>query len=962
MQFKPLDRVNGLPVALFFILCFVFGLFSLYLEDQEQRRLAAKAAIVAQQVANTIEVFSADRQRALNDLMITWPEYHPNPTDWFNAHAVTMQHVLPGFDDIVWADENQQIQWNIKSADRDALLHRQLMDFGLALQNGEQLGFANALIQNSRGHYLAIVGRAINPYDASYGFVAASFDLQMTLSAMVGELIGSDFSLTLSDGKHQLMANGTLNSHEPVVEQAIEFAGREWLLKLQGNRGGFEIGRIVMAIGVLMSLIISIFLRRQLRSAFKLTQSQQRYKAASESSLDAILVLQAITRQHLVVDFKLAESNRVAQKMFATGTEYLKSKLLSEQLAELNHSALLPICIEVCRSGQAYEQYLETNSDLISAQWIKIQVVKAGNGIAITVRDITARRLSQQALKESEEKFRRLVDGLNGHFVYSHDLSGRISYVSSSVQDILGYSPEHFKLNYRHCVKRQPENAAQIRQQLLAGERPEPYVVEYFTKAGEIRQIEYRDSPVFDEQHKLIAVEGIGRDVTADLALQQQVYYQANHDQLTGLYNRYAFDRMLNERLSVIRTQGSVSTLCYIDMDQFKLVNDSCGHQAGDELLRQVANLLGTSLKSGDILARVGGDEFCLVYADLQVSQVLEKLAVMLDAIRSFRFVWEDKVFHIGASIGVAEINAKTLNSAELIKAADHACYSAKNLGRNRYHVFDESDQQLNYQQSELEWVNEIQKALLEDRFELFYQNIEPLNQPAKGRHYEILLRMLSPKGEYLNPGIFIPVAERYGLMNKLDEWVFTRTISALEAHPEHLEALDKCAINLSGMTLGNEEFLDKIIRRLRHSTVPPEKICFEITETAAVTNLAAAGRFIDALRELGCRFALDDFGAGMSSFTYLKNMAVDYVKIDGSFVRNMCRDRSDYATVKAIHEIASSMGKLTVAEFVSDQETRIALTKLGISFAQGFALGKPAPLQNLLNAQKVIIRHLTAV
>src|SRR5690606_11006264 len=211
-------------------------------------------------------------------------------------------------------------------------------------------------------------------------------------------------------------------------------------------------------------------------------------------------------------------------------------------------------------------------------------------------------------------------------------------------------------------------------------------------------------------------------------------------------------------------------------------------------------------------------------------------------------------------------------------------------------------------QQSELEWVNEIQKAPLEDSFELFYQNIEPLNQPAKGRHYEILLRMLSPKGEYLNPRIFIPVAERYGLMNKLDEWVFTRTISALEAHPEHLEALDKCAINLSGMTLGNEEFLDKIIRRLRHSTVPPEKICFEITETAAVTNLAAAGRFIDALRELGCRFALDDFGAGMSSFTYLKNMAVEYVKIDGSFVRNMCRDRSDYATVKAIHEIASSM------------------------------------------------------
>ncbi|GAA0361816.1 hypothetical protein GCM10009092_27730 [Bowmanella denitrificans] len=950
MRFKPLDRVNGLPFALFLILCLIFSLFSLYLENQEQRRLAAKAKVVAQQVANSIEVFSADRQRALKDLMITWPENHPNPTDWFNAHAVTMQHVLPGFDDIVWADEQQLVQWNIKGADRSRLLYRPLSDLGLELGKTPVVDFVNALIRNDKGRYVAVVGRAINPYDPSYGFVAASFDLEATLAVMVGELIGSDFSLTLQDGEHRLMANGVLHQSEPIIEQQLQFAGRQWLLKLQGNRGGFEIGRIVMAIGVLMSLVISIFLRRQLRSAFKLNQSQERYKAASESSLDAILVLQAVQDAHKdIIDFELVESNQVARKIFVTDSPYLVQSTLSQQLQALGHAELLPLCIQVCLTGKAHEQYLETSSDLILAQWIKIQIVKAGNGIAVTIRDITARRLNQQALKESEEKFRRLVDGLNGHFVYSHDLAGRINYVSSSVQDILGYSPEYFKLNYRHCVKRNPGNIEQIREQLHSGQRPDPYVVEYFNKNGEIRHIEYRDSPVFDHEHKLIAIEGIGRDVTADLALQQQVYYQANHDQLTGLYNRYAFDRLLKERLALVREQKSVSTLCYIDMDQFKLVNDSCGHQAGDELLRQVANLLATSLKSADILARVGGDEFCLVYADCAVKEVLDKLGKMLNAIRGFRFVWEDKVFHIGASIGVAEITAGTISSTELIKAADHACYSAKNLGRNRYHVFDESDQQLNYQQSELEWVNEIQKALLGDRFELFYQVIEPLNQPACGRHYEILVRMLSEQGEYLNPGIFIPVAERYGLMNKLDEWVFNQTINALEQHPAHLDVLDKCAINLSGMTLGNDEFLDKIVLRLKHSSVPPEKICFEITETAAVTNLAAASRFIDVLRDLGCRFALDDFGAGMSSFTYLKNMAVDYVKIDGSFVRNMCRDRSDYATVKAIHEIATSMGKLTVAEFVSDQETRQALAGLGIGYGQGFALGKPAPLHSLL-------------
>ncbi|GAB3018715.1 putative bifunctional diguanylate cyclase/phosphodiesterase [Bowmanella dokdonensis] len=959
MLFKPFDRVNALPLALFAVLCLIFSLVSLYLENQEQRRLASKARVVAQQVTNSIEVFSADRLRALEDLMITWPEYHPNHTDWFNSHAVTMHHVLPGFDDILWADENKLVQWNIKGQARSALLHQSLSDLGLHLERYDQVDFVSSLQGKEQGYY-AWVARAINPYDDSYGYVAASFDIQATLSVMVGELIGPDFNFLMLDGEKPMMINGKLVDDEPVIEQKVSFAGRQWTLELQGNRGSLQIGRIVFGLGMLMSLMISIILQRQLRSAFKLSQSQERYQAASESSLDAILVLQA---EHCdkgqVVDFRLLESNRMARRIFVHQDGCLQHKSLGEQLAALGHPELLQACIRVCETGAAYEQYLATPSELIRAQWIKIQVVRAGSGIAITVRDITARRQSEQALRESEEKFRRLVDGLNGHFIYSHDLAGNVSFVSHSVQDILGYSPAYFRQNYRRCVKRAPEDMEKIRRQLLQGKRPPPYVVEYYTREGQTKQIEYRDSPVFDTQRNLIAIEGIGRDVTADLALQQQVYHQANHDQLTGLYNRYAFDRLLKEQLARAREQGKPSVLCYIDMDQFKLVNDSCGHQAGDELLRQVANLLSGNLQSADILARVGGDEFCLVFADTQVSEVLPKLNDMLNAIRSFRFIWQDKVFHIGASIGVAEINARTLSSTELIKAADHACYSAKNLGRNRYHVFDATDQQLNYQQNELEWVNDIQKALLEDRFELFYQTIEPLNQPGEGLHYEILVRMLGKEGEYLNPGVFIPVAERYGLMSKLDEWVFNHTIGALEAHPEHLDRLGKCAINLSGVTLGSEEFLDKIVLRLRHSMVPPEKICFEVTETAAVTNLASASRFINTLRELGCRFALDDFGAGMCSFTYLKNMAVDYVKIDGSFVRNMCRDRCDYATVKAIHEIASSMGKLTVAEFVSDLETRQALLELGIGYGQGFALGKPAPLQVLLGNTPSLVQKL---
>ncbi|WP_088329839.1 EAL domain-containing protein [Lacimicrobium sp. SS2-24] len=953
MLFSALGRVKALPLILFIFLVSLFVLVSLYLETQERQRMASKARVVAQQVSNSIEVFSADRLRALEDLMITWPENYPNVTDWFHARAQTTRHVLPGFDDILWLDDNLNIAWSSKYQGADAPTQRALPALTKVRQEAPSPRvFSSYLYHASDDSYYALILRPINPYDLEHGYIMASFDIEATLAVMIGELVGSDFNFQLFDGEQLLMVNGELKSSETLISQPLSFAGREWLLRLQSNRGTLHIGYVVLGIGLFMSLIISIFIQRQLRSALKLNQSQQRYKAASEASLDAILIFNAVHRNGHISDFKLAEANHMAHSIFVTDGQVLKGRLLSKLLLELQAHPLLKVCKRVCVSGRAYEQYLASHSDLVRAQWLKIQIVKAGDGIAVTVRDITARRRSEQALKDSEEKFRRLVEGLNGHFIYSHDPDGNVSFVSHSVEDILGYSAEYFRRHYRQCVKQPPDNEKQIRHQLANGQRPAPYVVDYYTANGEVRQIEYRDSPVFDQQGQLIAIEGIGRDVTADLALQQQVQYQANHDQLTGLYNRYAFDRQLNNILRKVKQGRTQATLCYIDMDQFKLVNDSCGHQAGDELLRQVANLLSGHIDDHDVLARVGGDEFCLVFSRLSVADVKPRLVEMLQAIRSFRFSWDEKLFHIGASIGVVEISAEMANSVELIKAADHACYSAKNMGRNRYHVFDASDQQLNYQQNELEWVHAIQEALQHDRFVLYCQPIVPFNQAPEGCHYEILLRMQDEQGEMLNPGIFIPIAERYGLMNKIDEWVFAHTIALLAAHPAHLDVLGKCAINLSGMTLGNDEFLDNIVNQLRYTDIPPEKICFEITETAAVTNLGSASRFIDTLRDMGCRFALDDFGAGMSSFTYLKNMAVDYVKIDGSFVRNMCRDRSDYATVKAIHEIASSMGKQTIAEFVSDKESCRALTALGIDYGQGFALGKPVPLTTVLTAE----------
>lgn len=928
------------------LLLSVFAVISIYLDRQQQSTRLTKARVVAQQVANSLEVFSADRERALLDLLVTWPAFDPNPVDWFNAHASTMRAVLPGFDNILWADENQLIQWSISESNREQLRHQALASIGLQIDPNRET-FSSHIKQQPDGHHYTYIGRSISPQEHKFGYVVASFDVHTTLLVMVGELSVPEFSFKITDGNRVLIQSGEIIEDDPLIKQPISFAKREWVMQLQSTHTGVTIGTIIFSVGASMSSLLCLILFRALRSAFRHSLTQIRYQAASESSLDAILIFQWV--KNSLSEFNLVEANKVAQSIFAQPSEQLIQLNLKQVAALIGSPELNDRIVNVFESGQAYERYLQVDSKVISPEWIKVQAVKADTGIALTVRDVTSRFIAEQKLRRSEEKFRRLIDGLNGHFIYAQNADGVIEFVSSSVRDILGYEPEYFRVNYHRLICKSADNLADIKQQLRQGQRPEAYQIEIYSKIGEVKVIECRESPLLSDAGEFRGIEGIGRDVTQDIALQKQVHYQANHDQLTGLYNRFAFDRQLKLLLQRLRQQGGYSTLCFIDMDQFKLVNDSCGHPAGDELLRQVSKILSAGLGTEDILARVGGDEFCLVYGDCRIEQATSKLDKLLAAIGEYRFIWDDKFFYIGASIGVVEISTGSVSAQELIKAADDGCYQAKKQGKNRYFIYQDGDQDVSYKQSELELVNRIQQAIEKDNLELFQQPIVPLNRPADGLHYEILLRMPDGAGGYLSPALFIPVAERYGLMNKIDTWVVEQTLSLLEAHPRHVDNLSKCAINLSGLTLGDENMLSRIVQRLTLSSIPPEKICFEITETTAVINLATATDFIDSLRSIGAKFALDDFGAGMSSFTYLKNMAVDYVKIDGSFVRNMCRDKIDYASVKAIHEIASSMGKLTVAEFVSDNEIKQALTELGVSYGQGFGLGKPAPLLQLL-------------
>ncbi len=435
------------------------------------------------------------------------------------------------------------------------------------------------------------------------------------------------------------------------------------------------------------------------------------------------------------------------------------------------------------------------------------------------------------------------------------------------------------------------------------------------------------------------------RDVSNEQKLQKQIRYQADHDQLTGLLNRYAFGRALD----AVMNSRQTCYLCYIDMDHFKLINDSCGHLAGDDLLRKTAGLLAAHLAAGDTLARVGGDEFCLLLVERDLAAVKTLLDRLLVAISQFRFQWQEQVFVIGASIGVVAVTEQFSDATSLIRAADSGCYLAKNASRNSYFVVEEQEVAVNHLVQERNYVAMVRKALLTDSFELYAQPIVPITAKM-GSHIEILLRLRDEKGQMISPSVFIPLAERQGIMCDIDVWVVGQVLTILEQQLSQLQNLSAVALNISGISLSDHKFMKKIKKLIKASSVPAELICFEITETAAVSNMAQAQLFIQELRLLGCHFALDDFGVGMSSFGYLRNMAVDFVKIDGSFVKGMANNSADAVMVKAITDIAHSLQKQVIAEFVEDEATLALLAEFGVEYAQGYGIAKPQPLQHALN------------
>jgi len=457
-------------------------------------------------------------------------------------------------------------------------------------------------------------------------------------------------------------------------------------------------------------------------------------------------------------------------------------------------------------------------------------------------------------------------------------------------------------------------------------------------------------SPIRDSHGEVIGIVFVLRDITQERAFSTQLHYQATHDALTGLANRREFERRLQHAIDDRQRVGTNHALLYVDLDQFKVVNDTCGHAAGDQLLCQVSSAVKQRLRSGDMLARLGGDEFGILLARCAATDAMSLAELIRQRISEQRFPWKDKVFAINASIGVLCLTDHQATVDDAMSAADQACYLAKDNGRNRVQLYRPDDQEMRARHGEMQWVERINAALELDRFVLFAQEIRPLarwNSDPAGQppHLEILVRMLDANGALVSPMAFIPAAERYGLMPRIDRWVIAAACKTLAECRIRFGEIPTCMINLSGGSITDPGIVDFVRARLSQYSLPGHRVGFEMTETAAIGNLSRAAELMGQLKELGCPLSLDDFGSGMSSFGYLRNLPVEYLKIDGEFVKDMATDNIDYAVVEAIFHIGKVMGIKTVAESVENAETLSALKQIGVDFAQGYHLARPMPM-----------------
>ncbi len=695
--------------------------------------------------------------------------------------------------------------------------------------------------------------------------------------------------------------------------------------------------------------------------AFDITSQKHAEQALRESEEKYRLLVEHQTDLVVKVDLEgrfLFVSHSYCEIFGKTENELLGKSfmpLVHEDEQELTAKALETLH---CPPYQCYvEQRALTKDGWRWFAWADKAVLDE-NGQVVSIvgvgRDISDRKTAEEALAQERERALITLHSI-GDAVITTDAEGRVDYLNPAAESLTGLTcaetagrPLAEVLDIVNELTREPAEdpvSRCLNEGHSIGLTNHTLLINHL---DEERAIETSAAPIRDTKGQIVGVVLVFKDITERRRLDQQVAYAATHDSLTGLVNRAEFAQRLDHALTSFLKYGTPSVLCYLDLDQFKVVNDAAGHAAGDEMLKQVAELLSTSVRSRDTLARLGGDEFGLLLENCSVDNAIRISEGLISNLADYRFVWKNRRFGVGVSIGMVPFSLEVAERSTLTSHADMACFAAKDMGRNRVYVYHAEDSELKRRHREIIRAAELREALELEQFVLYAQPITAASEPhGEPWRYEVLVRLRGADKELQLPGAFIPAAERYAMISELDRWVIKTALREYAALGERCGNAG-IAINISGTSLSDESLPVFVRAELQANSVQASKICFEVTETNAINRLSVARRFIEDLRELGCSFALDDFGSGLSSFNYLKHLPVDLLKVDGSFVRDMPNDPIDEAMVKAINQIGHVMGIKTVAEQVENPTILSAALASGVDFLQGFEIGEPVPMRDV--------------
>ena len=797
-------------------------------------------------------------------------------------------------------------------------------------------------------------------YEALFNVIFTS-TVRKLVELTVTDITDKNSPTLLFDSEQHIKAVSIDHSKPLKIEQEVKMAGRQWLLSYTPSKQFLTTHTSwtlywIMSSALLVLSLISLFLLamtgriRQVKNEVdvktKLIQkSEHKYRSLVESIEDEYLLY-----SHGVDGVFDYISPSVQTLLGFKQNEFLKHYL--EYMPDTKVNSQVEQHTQHTLNGHTSKYELEIFDSEGYVHTLSINESPMLNmqgeiiGVEGIAHDITERKETQLEL----EKLSLAVEHSPSAVIIT-DKEGRIEYINPKFTAISGYDNDDIFSQYPSIISSgltSSEVYDELWDTLLSGNEWKGEL-QNRKKNGDLYWAQELIAPVFDKDKNITHFVATQEDITEVRRLNEQTSYQASHDLLTGLINRREFELRLKRGIESAKRDLSEHALAFLDLDQFKIVNDTCGHVAGDELLRQIGALMQSNIRSRDTLARLGGDEFAIMMEHCGIEQAHQACQQMIELLQRFRFHWEDHTFTLGVSIGLATIDRNTFDCNEALKHVDTACYAAKDAGRNRVEVHTEDSARLQQRKGEVHWSSEINDALDNDRFLLYVQPIVPITKHDANISYEVLVRMKMQDGSVSLPNAFLPAAERYNSSARIDRWVVSETMRWIARHTEHLHHINVFNINLSGQSIGDEAMLGFILKEFENGDLPGEKIKFEITETAAIANLRDASLFMKTLSEHGCRFALDDFGSGLSSFAYLKNLNVDAIKIDGMFVRDMLTDPLDFEMVKSINDIGHVMGLEVVAEYVESQNVMDKLREIGVDHAQGNALGKPVPIDDIL-------------